>query len=88
MVPVTIILSPEEALVLYEALERLDESEHRNVFDEAEWMAVWAATGQLESQNIYLFDPQYSRILEAAKRKVAGDDPPSPANPGPSSPRE
>jgi hypothetical protein len=67
---VSVTLTEDEALVLFEAMERFDESANRHLFSEAEWVAIWRLTGQLESQNAVIFSPEYTKLIEAAKSRL------------------
>jgi hypothetical protein len=70
---VTIRLPHDKALVLLEWLYRLSERKDFNeiVSHPAERVAVWALHGNLESQSIDIFRPDYGEWLDAARQRLA-----------------
>ncbi|MFT3788422.1 MAG: hypothetical protein QM770_20005 [Tepidisphaeraceae bacterium] len=65
-------LSHDEALVLEDALYELDESDKRQVFDDAQWVAIWKLMGQLEKQLSEPFRDDYRNLVTAAKERLVG----------------
>jgi hypothetical protein len=70
---VTIRLPHDKALVLLEWLYRLSERKDFNeiVSHPAERVAVWALHGNLETQSIEIFRPDYGERLDAARQRLA-----------------
>jgi hypothetical protein len=71
--PVTIELSADEALVLFELLARFDETERLQLRSNAEFVALCRVQAQLEKALVLPFDPKYREFLEQARARVAGD---------------
>ena len=73
---VTLELSRDEALVLFEWLTRFNKSEsERGTFeDQAEQRVLWDIEGMLESTLVEPLDPNYDELLEAARAKVRDTD--------------
>jgi len=70
---ITIELSSDEAVVLFEFLQRM-ESDNRLAFaNPAEFIALLRISGQLESNLLEPFDPNYRQILHAAQNALAAD---------------
>ena len=67
-------LSDDVALVLFEFLSR--EEDRVSVQHHAERKALWKLSGQLESQLVEPFDPNYLRLLDQARARITGEDPP------------
>lgn len=70
--PVTLQLSPEEALVLFEWLTRVDESEalEPTFVDSAERKALWLLEGQLERLLVAPFARNYDALVAEARAKL------------------
>lgn len=70
---INIELSQAEALLLFEALTKLDE---QRVLDSAvgeeERTAVWALEAVLE-KSLPVFAPDYAALVAAAKREIKGN---------------
>ncbi|WP_437723352.1 hypothetical protein [Sorangium sp. So ce861] len=67
---VTIELTKDEALVFFEWLVRLDESDGNATKDEAEQKVLWALEGRLEKALSEPLAPNYRELLAAAKRRI------------------
>ena len=71
---VTVRLSADEALVLFELLSRWSEQglPAAQLEHPSEQTALWAVEGQLEKQLVVTFDPRYREALDEARSKLAG----------------
>lgn len=66
-----LIISKDEALVLFDFLARFNEAEHSEVFeDQAEQKTLWVLEGQLEKQLIEPFKLDYKVIIKEARNKI------------------
>lgn len=65
----TLRLSQDEALVLFEWLQRVDDRDDGWV-DQAEQRAVWDLTAALERQLVAPFAADYQAQLDAARGRV------------------
>jgi len=73
--PLTLRLSTDEAVVLFELLARLGESGGRlDNLEEAEVRALWTLEAQLERQLVSFFRPEYGELLAAARARLLGDE--------------
>lgn len=63
-----ICLERHVALVLFEYLTRLADSEEFGVVGRAEQVAVWTLLADLESVLVEPFDPKYEELLDRARR--------------------
>ena len=70
---VTIRLSHDQALVLSDFLGRFDDTDRLEFAHPAEFYALSAIAGQLESTLVELFDPRYGALVGAARERLAGD---------------
>jgi hypothetical protein len=70
---VTLELSPEQALVLFEWLSKFNASEGRRFEDQAEERVLWDIEAMLESTLVEPFDAPYEELL--AKARAAVRDP-------------
>lgn len=68
--PVTLQLSPDEALVLFEFLSRWCDSESLAFEHPAEEAALLAVSRELDRQLAEPFSPSYTELLEAARQKL------------------
>ena len=68
--PVTITLTQDEALVLYEWLARSDNAELLPTEHPAEQRVLWKIEGVLEKQ-VNGFAPNYKDLLDRARRSIA-----------------
>jgi hypothetical protein len=69
---ITIQLTHDEALVLFEWLHRTDEQNNfANIIEhQAEQRALWNLTSLLERGLSELFDPNYRELLEQARTRL------------------
>jgi hypothetical protein len=67
---VSVKLSPDQALVLYEWLVRANATETTNTEDQAEQRVLWDLEATLESQLTAPFNPDYRERLEAARARI------------------
>jgi hypothetical protein len=65
---VTIALSADEALLLFEWLAKLDVS--RTVQDAAAQRVLWAIEATLEKALVAPFAPNYDELLAAARERI------------------
>lgn len=74
----TLELSDDEALVLFECLARFEDGGALPLQDEAERYVLWRLEGQLEKALVEPFRPDYAELVDAARRRVreafGGDD--------------
>ena len=71
----TLELTDQQALVLYEWLRRFDEANAYPVEDHAEELVFWSLHGQLESALREPFLPDYRKRVEAARAYVKANQP-------------
>lgn len=64
-------LTGDEALVLLDLLERLDNRTPPVTEEPAERVALWRLTGQLESQLVEVVDPDYAALVAAARSRLS-----------------
>lgn len=68
---ITIELTKDEALVLFDFLGHFNEVDHSNVFeDQAEQKTLWKIEGQLEKILGVQFDPNYTNIVKQARDRI------------------
>ena len=67
---VTLQLSREEAVVLFEWLRRFSKADHQGFEDQAEQRVLWDLEAMLESELVEPFDSKYDELLAAARAKV------------------
>ncbi len=67
---IEIILSRDEALILFELLARLDELENKPMIDEAEQKVLWNLEAKLEPLLIEIVKPDYKELVAKAKARV------------------
>jgi hypothetical protein len=71
MEKISIELTKDETLVLFEFLARFNETEHPDIFeDQAEQKVLWIIEGQLEKQLVEPFRPNYKKIINEARNKI------------------
>jgi hypothetical protein len=70
---VTIVLSKDIALILFEFLSRSSESERLEISHKAEETALWKLEAALEKILVEPLSPNYLEALEAARRRVTGE---------------
>ncbi len=74
----TVTLTQDEALVLYDFLQRFSTSGSTTLEDQAEERALWNLCCLLEREMIKPFSDNYSKSLEVARDNLR--DPPETAN--------
>ena len=67
---VSLDLSEDEALVLFEFLTRYGESDRLEIADQAEQRALWNLCANLEKTLVEPFDPGYGELLVAARGRL------------------
>jgi hypothetical protein len=68
---VTLSLTEDEALVLFEFLARINEAERPGLFeDQAEQRALWNLAAALEKKLIAPLRPDYSELLQRARARL------------------
>lgn len=67
---ITLELSHDEALVLFDWLYRFDQSEHKTFEDQAEQRVLWNIEAMLESVLVEPFDVNYKELVEEARARV------------------
>lgn len=78
---VVVTLTRDQALVLFEFLNRFDDSGQLAFAHIAEWMALQQISAQLDKALVEPFDPAYRELLMAARARLApegGEDYPGP----------
>lgn len=70
MSKVTIELTGDEALVLFDWITRFTEREDKEFEDQAEEKVLWQIEAVLEKVLVEPFKPDYDRLLAAARAKV------------------
>ncbi len=68
---ITITISKDEALVLFEFFARFDDSNDFTLRHTAEYLAFTRMSAQLDKAFIEPFQPEYSELLRAARDRVA-----------------
>lgn len=68
---VTITLSHDEALVLFEFFARFDESDDFTLRNTAEYLAFSRISAQLDKSLVEPFKPDYVALLKAARDRLA-----------------
>jgi len=67
---IEIVLSRDEALVLFELLARFDELENKPTMDEAEQTVLWNLEAKLEPLLVEIVKPEYKELVAKAKERV------------------
>jgi hypothetical protein len=68
---ITIKLTKDESLVLFEFLSRFNQTDNTNIFeDQAEQKTLWAIEGQLEKILVEPFKPDYLDIIKEARNRL------------------
>jgi len=68
---VTITLSYDEALVLFEFFARFDESSDFTLRNTAEYLTFSRISAQLDKSLVESFNPDYTALLKAARDRLA-----------------
>lgn len=63
-------LTGDETLVLFDFLQRFDDTGSLTISDQAEERVLWKLHGQLQKRLVEIFDPEYNELLAAARRRV------------------
>lgn len=69
--PVTLHLSRDEALVLFEFFARFDEDDLFRLRNNAEFVAFMRMAGQLEKALVEPFQSNYGELLASARERLA-----------------
>ena len=69
---ITMTLSRQEALVLFDWLASLDDGNASSICDDAQQQVVWAVEGRLEKVLTEVLAPDYTNIISNAKTLRAG----------------
>lgn len=68
--PVRLDLTGDEALVLFEFLQRFDDEGMLIISDQAEERALWNLHCLLQKQLVEIFHPDYKALLAAARDRL------------------
>ena len=72
---INLIVTKDEALVLFEFLARFNQTEHPDIFeDQAEQKTLWILERQLEKQLVEPFRPDYKVIINEARNKIRDEE--------------
>ena len=71
---VTLALTKEEALVLFEFLSRFSDTEVLSLEDKAEERVLWDMCCMLEKVLVEPFDENYSQLLHDARAQIRDSD--------------
>jgi hypothetical protein len=71
MEQVHIMISEDEALVLFEFLERFENTENLSFIHPAEYVALMKISAQIDKEIAAMFKSDYSTLLESARQRVA-----------------
>jgi hypothetical protein len=72
-VPVNLIYTKDEAIVLFELLSRYCKEDRLSVEHEAEKRVLWNTMALLEKILVEPFDPLYLQILQKCRSAVVGN---------------
>ncbi len=67
---VPLVLSSDEALVLFEFLSRFVDTDRLEIIDQAEEVALWRLLGNLEKVLVVPFQPDYHDRLRQARDRL------------------
>ena len=70
---VSLTLTHDEALVLFEFLARFDNTDRLEFAHVAEYLALARVSAHLDASMVEPFDPEYAQLLAGARARVAGD---------------
>ncbi len=68
--PVTLTLTHDEALVLFEFLARNEAADRFPIADQAEERALWNLLALLEKRLVEMFLPNYIELVEQARTRL------------------
>jgi hypothetical protein len=72
---VTLTLTPDQALVLFEFFARFQDTDRLAFAHVAEYLALTRIAAQIDKAVVAMFDPEYTELLAAARDRVsAGHD--------------
>lgn len=68
---ISLTLTKDEALVLFDFLGRFNQTDHTDIFeDQSEQKTLWILEGQLGKQLVEPFKPDYKDIIKEARNKI------------------
>jgi hypothetical protein len=68
---ISIGLTRDEALILFEFLSRINQTDHDNILEDvSEQKVLWTIEGQLERILVEPFKPDYLEIIKAARKRL------------------
>ncbi len=70
----SIELTADEALVLFEFLQRFSDTDVLQIEDPAERQVLWGLGGMLEKQLVAPFRPNYADLLAKARARLRDED--------------
>jgi len=76
---VTVRLSQDQALVLFELLSRFSDKNDLAIEDQAEARALWDLCCALEKELVQPFSPNYGDVLRKARAAIRETDEPGPS---------
>lgn len=68
---ITITLSHDEALVLFEFFARFADNDDFTLRNNAEFIAFSKLAGQLDMSLVEIFQPNYAELLQASRERLA-----------------
>lgn len=68
--PIRLELTGDEALVLFDFLQRFDDEGALVIRDQAEERALWNLHSLLQKQLVEIFHPDYKALLAAARDRL------------------
>ncbi|MCO5258495.1 MAG: hypothetical protein M9926_17235 [Lentimicrobium sp.] len=72
---ISLTLTKDEALVLFDFLGRFNQTDHKDIFeDQSEQKTLWILEGQLEKQLVEPFKPGYNDIIKEARNKIRDEE--------------
>jgi hypothetical protein len=71
---VQIDLTDDEAIVLFEFLQRFSEKDHLSIEDQAEQRALWNLTCLMEKQLVVPFSSNYAEVLAEARGRLRDEE--------------
>jgi len=66
-----LIISEDEAVVLFKFFHRFDESDKLEFTHPAEYIALMKIAGQIDKISPEFFDQEYESLLESARQRIA-----------------
>ncbi len=71
---ITLVLSQDEALVLFELLSRFSDGKDLHIKDQAEERVLWDLCCLLEKQLVQPFREEYAVLIEKARASMCNPD--------------